>query len=121
MSLPPLSEASFHIQLLGKRDNMAKQWSKIIGGLKRLIAEFGPIWPKSTKLSGYAESGPYHCEDCEYLKKVDGQIFRDEWGRGRCSQLVVIADSEVRKDSSGLPIVNIEKGCCEFVDPAEEK
>jgi hypothetical protein len=37
-----------------------KSWLKKISALKRLISEVGPLWPKSTRLSGYAESGPYY-------------------------------------------------------------
>lgn len=93
-----------------------KSWLKKIAALKRLIREVGSLWPKSTKLSGYAESGPYHCEDCVYLKKD----FKDANGKGRCNHPVVIADSEVKHDK-GLGIVNIERGCCEFVEPPKEK
>lgn len=94
-----------------------KSWLKKIGALKRLIRDIGPLWPKSTKLAGYGESGPYHCEDCVYLKSN----FTDEDGNGRCNHPMVIADSEVKHDSKGLGIVNIERGCCEFVEPPEEK
>jgi hypothetical protein len=101
---------------------MAKSWLKIIGRLKKLIADVGPLWPDSTKLAGYAESGPYNCHMCEYLKGAEqGNIFRDENGMGRCNQSVMIADSEVKKDKNGLPIVNIEFGCCEFVEPLEKE
>lgn len=97
---------------------MAHNWPKIITGLKKLLAEVGPIWPKSTKLAGYSEKGPYHCENCEYLKGLkDGNVFVDESGKGRCIQEVMKADPEVKKDNDGLPIVNIPKGCCEFVEP----
>jgi hypothetical protein len=94
-----------------------KSWLKKIGALKRLLAAVGPLWPRSTKLAGYAEEGPYHCEDCVYLKgKKQGNVFKDDDGKGRCIHPMMIADLEVRKDSKLLPIVNIEKGCCEFVD-----
>jgi hypothetical protein len=98
---------------------MAESWLKKIAALKRLIKEFGSLWPApSTKLAGYAEQGPYHCEDCVYLKKnSDGTIFRDGEGKGRCNQSVMIADPEVKHDSRALAVVNIQKGCCEFVEP----
>lgn len=93
-------------------------WLKKISGLKTLIEKVGPLWPKSTKLAGYAESGPYHCANCEYLKGLkDGEVFKDKDGKGRCNQSVMIADPEVRKDELGRPIVDIDKGCCEFVEP----
>ncbi len=98
---------------------MAKNWKGIIAAIKKMVAEFGEVWPGgSTKLSGYAEKGPYHCGDCEYLKgKKEGKVFVDENGRGRCNQEVVLADPEVKKDKDGLGIVNIQTGCCEFVEP----
>lgn len=99
-----------------------KSWLKKIAGLKRLISEVGTLWPRSTKLAGYAEDGPYHCEDCIYLKRdKEGKAFADENGKGRCVHSVMIADSETKKDKSFLPIVNIEHGCCEFVDQTKHK
>lgn len=94
-------------------------WTEKILGLKRLLSEVGSLWPApSTKLAGYAEDGPYHCEDCVYLRgKKSGYIYRDGSGKGRCGQEVMMADSQVKKDSEGFAIVNIEKGCCEFVEP----
>lgn len=102
---------------------MAKvPWSKKVHGLKRLLASVGSLWPApSTKLSGYAEEGPYRCGNCEYLKGLEeGRVFKDENGRGRCNQIVVIADPEVKKDDQGRPVVNIETGCCEFVSPPKK-
>lgn len=96
---------------------MAESWLKKVAALKRLISSVGPLWPRSTKLAGYAEDGPYHCEDCKYLKgKREGNIFKDADGKGRCLHPVMISDPEVKKDSKMLPIINIEYGCCEFVD-----
>lgn len=102
---------------------MPKQgWLKKIGLLKKLIAEVGHLWPDSTKLAGYAEKGPYHCQNCEYLRgRTEGEIFRDPDNMGRCSQAVMMADPEVKKDDKGFPIVNIEFGCCEFVEPPENE
>jgi hypothetical protein len=99
-----------------------KSWLKKIAGLKRLLSEVGPLWPKSTRLAGYAEDGPYHCEDCVYLKgKKQGNVFVDSDGKGRCIHSMMIADSEVKKDKNFLPIVNIEHGCCEFVDQTKHE
>ena len=100
-----------------------KNWPKIIRGLKRLVRDNGPVWPEpSTKLAGYAEDGPYRCGNCEYLLGIDkGEIFKDEGGLGRCKQIVMIADSDVKKDSKGRPIVDIENGCCEFVEPPKKE
>jgi len=95
-------------------------WLKKISGLKTLIAKVGPLWPKSTELSGYAEKGPYHCGNCEYLKGLkQNNTFLDGNGKGRCNQSVVVADPEVKKDELGRPIVDLEHGCCEFVEPIE--
>ncbi len=96
-----------------------KSWLKKIAALKRLLREVGPLWPKSTKLSGYSEQGPYHCGDCVYLKKKDGDAFKDADGKGRCLHSVVMADAQVKKDEKMLPIINIEHGCCEFVEYEE--
>jgi hypothetical protein len=95
---------------------MAKSWLKTIGALKRFLNEVGPLWPNSTKLSGYASTGPYHCGDCIYLRKSGAESFKDADGKGRCHHPVVIADSEVKKDENLIPIINIEHGCCEFVE-----
>ena len=98
-----------------------KNEKQIIAGLKDLVAKYGPVWPDSTKLAGYAEKGPYHCGDCEYLKGLKhGAPSRDAQGRGRCHQAVMLADPETRKDANGLAIVNIETGCCEFVEPIKK-
>lgn len=99
-----------------------KSWLKKIGLLKKLLEKTGPLWPDSTKLAGYAENGPYHCGDCEYLKGLKiGKVFEDEEGHGRCNHPVMISDEQVEKDSKGLPIVNIQVGCCEFVEPVKKK
>jgi hypothetical protein len=102
---------------------MAESWLKKISGLKKLIRSVGPLYPDSTELAGYAEGGPYHCEDCIFLKgreQGEGKIFRDIDGSGRCDQSVMIADPQVKKDSQGRPIVNIEMGCCAFVSPPKK-
>ena len=101
---------------------MAKSWLKIIGRLKRLISDVGPLWPDSTKLSGLGKNGPYHCLNCEYLKGVKaGEMFKDEQGRARCNHSVVIADSEVGHDNKGLAIIDDpEHWCCEFVEPVQK-
>jgi hypothetical protein len=100
-------------------------WSKIIAGLNKLIDEVGNglgFWPKSTPLAGYAEDGPYHCEDCSFLKgKKEGNIFVDSNGKGRCPHPVMLADKKTKKDKDGFAIVNINKGCCEFVDQIPDK
>lgn len=93
-----------------------KSWLKKIAAMKRLFREVGPLWPGSTKLSGYAEQGPYHCNDCIFRKMKDGETFIDENGKGRCHHPVVIADPEVKKDQNSFPIINLKHGCCEFVE-----
>jgi broad specificity phosphatase PhoE len=91
---------------------MAKDWPVIIEGLQDLLARVGPIWPKSTKLAGFASDGPYHCANCEYLNK----------DRNRCNQEVMMADSEVQHDKDGLAIItDAEHQCCEFVEPVDKK
>jgi hypothetical protein len=105
----------------GTKGIAVKNWNNIIVGLHQLIMRVGPLWPKSTTLAGYAEGGPYHCKNCEYLKGLkEGAPVTDAQGRGRCNQPVMMADPEVRKDKSGLAIVNIQIGCCEFVQPIKK-
>lgn len=87
---------------------MSKNWPEIINGLKVLIDRVGPIWPKSTKLAGFASDGPYHCANCEYLVG----------NRDRCNHEVMKADLEVKHDAKGLAIItDAEHQCCEFVEP----
>jgi hypothetical protein len=91
---------------------MAKSWLKIIGGLKRLIKQNGPIWPSSTKLAGFASDGPYHCANCVYLNKE----------KNRCNQAVMLSDPEVKHDPKGLAIIaDPEHQCCEFVEPPKKE
>lgn len=99
-----------------------KSWLRKVRALKKLIAQIGALFPApSTKLAGYAEDGPYHCEDCSFLKgQKAGSIFKDENGKGRCFHPVMIMDPEIKKDKDGFPIVNIEKGCCAFVDQKKD-
>ncbi len=90
---------------------MAKNWPNIVSRLKALIAEVGPIWPKSTKLAGFASDGPYHCANCEYLVG----------NKDRCNQEVMKADPEVQHDEKGLAIItDAEHQCCEFVEPTKK-
>lgn len=98
---------------------MAKHdWPKIITGLKRLISEVGELWPKSTKLSGFASDGPYYCGMCEYLKRDPaGKPILDVNGFARCLQEVVKADPQMPKDQNLLPIIHSPSvQCCEFVE-----
>lgn len=98
-------------------------WQKVIAGLKKLVEDIGAFWPGgSTPVAGYAEDGPYHCEDCRFLRgKLEGKIFVDANGKGRCPHPVMLADPKVKKDADGKAIVNIQKGCCEFVDQIPHK
>ncbi len=91
-------------------------WLKKISLLKRLLDQTGPLWPGSTKLSGYGEQGPYHCGDCVWRKMKDGETFKDENGKGRCLHSLVIADAQVKKDEKLIPIIDIKHGCCEVVE-----
>lgn len=90
-----------------------------------------PIKWIGTKLAGYAASGPYHCKDCKFLRgRTEGQVFRDQVGRGRCNHPVMMADPTVEHeekpqsvagtggevDQPQPAIVDIQFGCCAFVD-----
>jgi hypothetical protein len=98
---------------------MAHNWPKIIAGIRRLIQDVGDVWPKSTKLAGFASQGPYYCGMCEYLKRDSNKKpILDAKGFGRCIQEVMKADPEVQKDFHGIPIIhNPARQCCEFVEP----
>lgn len=90
---------------------MSKNWPQIISRLKALIADVGPIWPGSTKLAGFASSGPYSCSNCEYLAESGT----------RCNQKVMMADTEVDHDEKGLAIItDAEHQCCTFVEPTKK-
>lgn len=80
-------------------------WKRKLAGLKSLIAEVGPLW-SGTRLSGYAEQGPYSCGNCRFLVGFD-----------RCIHSAVKADPQTTKGFDGLPVVNAARGCCEFVEP----
>ena len=72
-------------------------------------------------MAGYGEDGPYHCEDCSFLRgQKAGNIFKDEKGMGRCIHPMMVADKKVKKDEKGIPIVNIERGCCAFNDQRKD-
>jgi len=90
----------------------------------------GPMKWKGTKLAGYAAAGPYHCQDCKWLRgRVQGKVFRDAVGRGRCMHPIMMADPQVeheeppqerdntREIEQPQPaIVDIAFGCCNWVD-----
>lgn len=80
-------------------------WGVKIHALKDLLQRVGTLWTGTT-LSGYADQGPYHCGECKYL---EGET---------CKHPAVKADPQVKKNSDGMPVVNAERGCCEFVDPS---
>lgn len=79
-------------------------WPDKIKSLASLITRTGPLWD-GTRLSGYADQGPYYCGNCVHLH-----------GHDACTHPAVIADPETRK-RDGLAIVNASHGCCEFVEP----
>lgn len=87
----------------------------LINKWRLFVEHVGQLWMGS-KLTGYAETGPYHCGDCRHLVgKLEGDVYRDPAGEGRCDHQLVKLDPEVKRDEYGA-IVNIEKGCCDFVN-----
>jgi hypothetical protein len=64
-----------------------------------------------TKLAGYEEHGPYHCEDC--MHQTDGL----------CEHPAVTSDPELasRRNDDGLVEINLEHGCCEYVNQPLDK
>lgn len=72
-----------------------------------------------TPIAGYSELGPFHCEDCIFKSKGPDKEH------GLCHEKHVLADvkrGKIKKDEiSGLAIVHLERGCCEYVKPPKSK
>jgi hypothetical protein len=73
-----------------------------------------------TPLAEYAEDGPYHCQDCWFLKSREPKSE----ARGMCNEPHMLADPETIKirDAEGKIVavsVHKEFGCCRFVDPVK--
>ena len=82
----------------------------------QFINYVGKLWTGTT-ISGYSETGAYHCGDCSHLKgAMQGKPFVGAEGKGRCDHPIVQLDPAIPMDSFGRKMVNIEHGCCEFVD-----
>lgn len=65
-----------------------------------------------TKVAEYSEQGPFHCEDCVFLKT---RGVPDE-EHGLCREKHVLKDPQVKTDpKTRLKIVNLEIGCCRYV------
>lgn len=86
----------------------------LISGIERLgQPRLGSIYDETgTPESGYAESGPYHCEDCIH------KTARDE---PFCIHPKVIGDHDLQDrlvQINGRPVVKIdmEHGCCKYVN-----
>jgi len=95
---------------------MPKATDRLVQAWLLFVRSIPQLWTGS-KVSGYAEGGPYHCGDCKYAKgRKEGMPWRDGQGRGRCGHPVIEQDSAVRVDEQGRKIINLEHGCCEFVD-----
>jgi broad specificity phosphatase PhoE len=67
-----------------------------------------------TLVSGYAENGPFHCQDCIHASRVNSS----------CNHPVVVADPDlqgrlIQIDSGPAVTVSLEKGCCRFVKPPD--
>lgn len=65
-----------------------------------------------TPESGYAESGPYHCEDCIHKTAMDEPF---------CVHPKVVGDERLQDklvQINGRPVVKIdmEHGCCRYVN-----
>ena len=67
-----------------------------------------------TPLAEYAETGPYHCENCVFV------ILRNKAHTvGLCSEKHMLKDQKTTKNSKGLAVVKLITGCCRFVKPQE--
>lgn len=103
--MPLDSKGKYRMNPAFYRPKPDNRWEANIGALKHLLQTTGPLWT-GTRLSGYAESGPYHCGECKYLSGEN------------CKHPAVNADPQVKKDKDGMPVVDPKRGCCEFVDPS---
>lgn len=64
---------------------------------------------QGTLASGYAEEGPYHCEDCIHKPQSDAPF---------CNHPVVVNDPDRAPYRVGdLVQIDLKKGCCRFVHP----
>jgi hypothetical protein len=73
-----------------------------------------------TPIAEYAEDGPYHCQDCWFLKSREPKSE----ARGSCNEPHMLIDPKTIKirDMGGKVIaasVHKEFGCCRFVDPVK--
>lgn len=88
----------------------------LVDAWREVAMRFGLLWT-GTRVSGYGEDGPYHCEDCRYLRgRLAGEVVHADATHGECLHSIVKSDPEVRKCANGNGFVLIETGCCEFVD-----
>ena len=67
---------------------------------------------EGTKISEYAEQGPYHCGDCVWVSRRD--VPKE--GQGLCKEPHVLKDPQVpAARRSKLKVVDLIHGCCRFV------
>lgn len=69
---------------------------------------------QGTAVSGYAETGPYHCEDC--VHRIGGV----ESDLPFCIHPVVISDPKLKKfitkyEGETAVHIDMERGCCRYV------
>lgn len=72
--------------------------------------------PLGTPVAEYAETGPYHCADCIWIKKRD-----DAGDRGICVEPHMKKDPKTKKNKAGNALVILKTGCCRFVKPPKKK
>lgn len=65
---------------------------------------------QGTLASGYGESGPYHCGECQHFTPAGNA----------CTHPVVVADPalQLRRRGDAMP-VDPQRGCCRYVSPPE--
>jgi hypothetical protein len=93
-------------------------WSDGIPGTEALGQPLmGSIYDEAgTKVSGYAEDGPYHCEDCIHKTAPDEPF---------CIHPCVLGDPALQNrvmliDNRPVVKINMERGCCKYVKQALE-
>jgi hypothetical protein len=87
----------------------------LIPGIEALgQPRLGSIYDEvGTDVAGYAEGGPYHCEDCVH-KTASDEPF--------CIHPKVLGDPEMQSrlvmiDNRPTVKINLEHGCCAYVRP----
>jgi hypothetical protein len=87
----------------------------MVNGLDKL-AQSSSYAEQGTPASGYEENGPYHCDNCIHKTAPDEPY---------CNHPEVVADKKLKDrlvniDGHNVVKINMERGCCKFVNQSKE-